>query len=403
MANRVIDGSTAMSLARRLAFPRFPGGPEEGRARGLLAAAVKGLGYVTEEQGFDYDARAADAVRLLSPLLPFLALGLCALLSRRAPVVSWLAATAAAGAAVFFVRWPWLEGLYRGRRRHSANLIARLPEEARAAELAGRRDFPRVLFVAHVDSKSQRLGIVARAILASTLLVATVAAWALLGARALGPGGPAAPLSPALLGSLAVSLACALPLCLNVSGDLSPGALDNASGCAALVEVARALRGGEPLPYEPVFVFTGAEEAGMVGAARLAERLARDSRPGNILFVNLDGTGAGHGLLVLVHGPRRPETKEAVKEAAAACGVRVRFARLIPAAGVDGVPLGSRGMRGVSLLPASIGRAVLAVHRPTDRPGNLEPEAMRTAGLAAMAIAEALAARPGPALRRRFR
>lgn len=50
-----------------------------------------------------------------------------------------------------------------------------------------------------------------------------------------------------------------------------PGALDDCGGVIAMLETARALKAGPPLMNDVIFVFTDAEEAGMLGARAFAE------------------------------------------------------------------------------------------------------------------------------------
>lgn len=69
----------------------------------------------------------------------------------------------------------------------------------------------------------------------------------------------------------------------------SLGAGDNGSACAAMLETARALRAGAPLPVDVLFLFTNGEEDGLLGA----EAFSRDStRIKDIgLILNFDGRG----------------------------------------------------------------------------------------------------------------
>lgn len=107
-----------------------------------------------------------------------------------------------------------------------------------------------------------------------------------------------------------------------------PGADDNASGVAALLEVARlALR--KPWPFDLVFMATGAEEAGMVGATTWARQ---PTRPVSdlLLAVNLDMVGrpwpgdpeAAIGFEALGDGSEA--LAERLAEAGAAAGIEIR-------------------------------------------------------------------------------
>jgi hypothetical protein len=86
-----------------------------------------------------------------------------------------------------------------------------------------------------------------------------------------------------------------LPICAGMfisasSRRVSPGADDNASGVAIMLEVARVLA-ESPIPsVETRFIAFGAEEQGLVGARKLVkERLL----PPDTLVLNLDTIGAG--------------------------------------------------------------------------------------------------------------
>ncbi len=71
----------------------------------------------------------------------------------------------------------------------------------------------------------------------------------------------------------------------------SPGASDNASGVATLLESARALRAHPPLRNDVIFLFSDAEEAGLLGARAFVQHHPLASRVG--LVVNFDARGSG--------------------------------------------------------------------------------------------------------------
>ncbi len=70
----------------------------------------------------------------------------------------------------------------------------------------------------------------------------------------------------------------------------APGAADNGSGVAALLETVRALKAGKPLRNDVVFLFTDGEEAGSLGARLFAQEHAH-SLPEFGLVLNLDARG----------------------------------------------------------------------------------------------------------------
>ncbi len=86
-----------------------------------------------------------------------------------------------------------------------------------------------------------------------------------------------------------------LPICVGMfisasSRRISPGANDNASGVAVMLEAARVLAESPPADTELRFIAFGAEEQGLVGARNL---LKEKFLPPDTLVLNLDMVGAG--------------------------------------------------------------------------------------------------------------
>ncbi len=72
-------------------------------------------------------------------------------------------------------------------------------------------------------------------------------------------------------------------------GQIHPGADDNASGVAVLLELARALKAEGPRPRTVIFLVTTAEEVGLVGARHWVKSLPEGVKP--FAAVNLDTVG----------------------------------------------------------------------------------------------------------------
>jgi len=75
------------------------------------------------------------------------------------------------------------------------------------------------------------------------------------------------------------------------SRQVSPGANDNASGIAVMLEVARVARESPPADSELAFVAFGAEEQGLVGSRTFVRKQKFDRE--NLTVLNLDMVGAG--------------------------------------------------------------------------------------------------------------
>lgn len=132
---------------------------------------------------------------------------------------------------------------------------------------------------------------------------------------------------------------------------VSPGAHDNASGVAVMLEAARVFSEAPPPGVELTFIALGAEEQGLIGAQKLVEvkLLAKET-----MVLNLDGVGAGPRAFVIEGNGifRRRKTSEELNEILAdsikKIGLRpgIRWAAL---AGYDHIPFLRAGMLSTTL------------------------------------------------------
>ncbi len=239
--------------------------------------------------------------------------------------------------------------------------VGRVEGECLIASRRGAR--PRWLIMAHRDSKSQPVPTAVRgAALAGALL-----SWVVLGALAL-----VALLAPVPWPLVAVAGAIGVVsggiLLFSWVGDSSPGALDNASGVAALVGLA-ARQDAEA--DDVAFVITDGEELGLCGARCLATRL-----PPVAGVINLDGIdddGPYH-IVERFGRPRRglaPHLAAALMRAAAESG-RPLVRRDVPfGLMVDHMPLVDAGIPALTLMRGRL-RSLLRVHTPADDLSHLD-------------------------------
>ena len=154
-----------------------------------------------------------------------------------------------------------------------------------------------------------------------------------------------------------------------------PGASDNASGVAAVLEVAGRL---ERRPAENVdvwIVFTGAKEGFMLGMRAWLAEHDGDLSKDRTWFVNVDTVGNGEihhvtaeGFALLYRHDRR------LTAACERLGSRAHVWRL----GTDGVVPLMRGYPSVTLCALENGR-IPNFHRPSDTADNIDPEAVDAA------------------------
>jgi hypothetical protein len=258
---------------------------------------------------------------------------------------------------------------FTSMRRSSANVIARR---------AG-MDEPTVWLVAHTDSKSQtipmlvRVGsILATAIFFSFQLAELAVQWARL------PISTAFQVSPqvtAVLTALAI-----LPIVLCFITNRSPGALDNASGVAAVILAADSIRREKNVGV----LLTSAEELGLAGARAFVA-----SRAGKGIAINCDTIDNEGGFIAMRHGARE-SSLSVLRRVASNLGVQVRVRPLIRGVLADSVAFSDAGWDSWTLSRGNIGTLAL-VHTSKDRPERIEGAGIAAAARILAATAEELA------------
>jgi acetylornithine deacetylase/succinyl-diaminopimelate desuccinylase-like protein len=158
-------------------------------------------------------------------------------------------------------------------------------------------------------------------------------------------------------------------------GATVPGASDNATGVAAVIELVRRVA-AEPLAdTEVIAVVPGCEEAGMGGMAAWMRAEGRALDPRSTLVLGLDTLGAGEPMVVSAEGPLwavrfRDEDIALVDRGAAAAGEppprRFRIGGF-----TDPALARLAGLPAVSLLSLA-GNGFSNYHLPTDVPENVD-------------------------------
>jgi hypothetical protein len=359
--------ATVREVTRQLlALPREAGTPEAAKARDLVAAHLRELGYKVEIQKFNFAPASLLAFPLLGAGLGGLALVVLPLLNS-AGFPSWAALVVwAAGllALVIIVTGVGLGWVPLGQApREDANLIATRGD--------GR---PHRWIVAHLDSKAQGHSMAGRlvAVWATSLAIAVLTGLTLIrlnGAVSplwLGPGAALALLAGLLSGR----------------GRLrgrSAGARDNGTGIVAALTAAEAT-----LDPRIGILITGAEEFGLVGS-RVFARVSTDLRDEE--FVNLDTLDQEGKLYIVSHDARGERLARALEPCLSGSGLPIRRRRLPLGIFVDSAPLAKARAPSVT-----IGRltwnTLRLIHTPADIPEGLSFETAQQVGKAVVEAAD---------------
>jgi Peptidase family M28 len=387
------DPAAALDYARAMARPRRVGTAANDAVIADLSDRLKTVGCAVEVQPFEFSATGEHAIVVyvliaqILILIIFWAWGLSAW-TAVIPAVLLLALLAGSGqiyrAAARASLWPrdlsqvtrlrrwWLT---RGRRYRTANVVARVP--TRPVTTAR----PPILLVAHSDSKSQALPLVARMGLVGLASLAALVFAVLSVLRLWIPWVT----SPAALAGL-IAILSGVPLLLLLmagSGNASPGAIDNAAGAGLVLHLAEYLCAHPP--SRPVTVLiTGAEELGLLGSLAFVQAAGADAQRGATVL-NFDGIGTA-GRLAMVGGGGGP-LDQTVRAACRA--LQISLGRLpLVGAQFDHLPFADVRIDALSLV--SVGRAALSVHTAHDDISKLDIEGFRQAGQVALKVIEAL-------------
>lgn len=171
---------------------------------------------------------------------------------------------------------------------------------------------------------------------------------------------------------------------------LNPGADDNASGAATLLEVARAAATLKVRPRRNVvFVWFAAEELGLRGAEHFASHPPKGFEK-CVAMLNLDMLGAGSGLYI-AGGENFPEIKAAMEAARdrLAPGFGLKAGKIRGEGRADHAPFFEKGIHAVSLFGS--GGEHHGYHSPEDTVYFVTPKTMESGGRTVLGAAFALA------------
>lgn len=350
------DGTLARAQEHLRAIgggPRPAGSRADLAVRRYAARVLGASGFTTREEPFQYSAFPG---RYGTPLIGAAGVGIVA-------SAGHLAARGGAAIALPILVGGALVLGVLGRWLARAGVLELAMMRAEGVNLVATRggSAPAVWLVAHTDSKSQPVPQALRAAGITGLALTWVAAIVLALAQLAGVPG-VAPF--AVWAGLAVAaVATGLPVMLSVVGSDSDGALDNASGVAAVLVAAEQLPPDLPIGV----LLTTAEELGLAGARAWARSRGAASRGtaerGPVLrtgqvALNCDGVD-DVGMLTGMHsGTGHGRVLDALSAAAAARGLPYRSMRLVPGILTDSVALADAGWA-----TATLSRGTLATLR----------------------------------------
>jgi len=348
------EAATLRDRVEALAVPRLTGTEGAEQVESELRDAFEELGYETRELPFSFSSWPGRfGLTVAGVFLALTGVGAAALLRAGEPIPTLVVLVVGLGLTFLplFTLGTALRRLPFGRLE-ARNLLFTRP---------GSR--PSWLVMAHRDSKSQLVPTLVR----TAAVAAGALGWlALVAAAALWFAGELFQFpSWAMVAGAVVALA-GIALALSWSSNNSPGALDNATGLAALLAVAGASPGDEV-----GFLVTDGEELGLAGA-----RAALEPLPPVQGVINVDGLDDRGAIRVAEgHGLRRrgsaPQLAAALLTAGQALEIEVRRQPLPRAIMVDHMPFAAAGVPALTVLRGRW-RSLMRVHRGADSAGRLD-------------------------------
>jgi hypothetical protein len=299
------------------------------------------------------------------------------------------AATLASYEAEASGRRQWIRSLLP--KRTGANVVARVP--------AARRALATLVLVAHHDAANtgvawhpavRTLGH-RRALRRRRVdpFMAPVAA--ALGLGAVACAVPRAPAARWMRRGAAALLALSVAADADVARSATvPGASDNATGVAVVLDLMRSLAASPPADFDVIALLCGSEEAGMGGMAAFLRQHAAEL-PQATLVLGLDTLGAGAPVLASGEGvmceQRYPVAPMAIADEGAAIAGEPRPQRWRIGGWTDPILAVFAGIPAVSML--SMGPGYFPnYHRPSDTPDNVDWDSVEScARIAAGAVA----------------
>ena len=367
------SGERALFFARSLSFPRKTGGPGWQRSRDTILAELQKLGYPASQERFVIQW---DPSLFLKGVVAFtlLLLVVSYLVSRNHPFFAFLLMLAPS-ATIFSSGHVWNALISSGtlplkpRSYPGINLLASLTPRKTSKK--------QILLVAHYDSKAQSLSLSNRSLLLLCLFLLCLIT-SLLYLSVSFPGLPLfpPPTRKEMAFLAAVTALCALMVYKNKTFDISPGALDDASGVGVLLALAEAIKEEPPSEVSVSLLITDAEEDGLLGAWSYVHSHRDELSLGNTYILNLDGVGI-EGRLMLLGGGRSELASRLLALAKGRC-IPLRRWFFLPGVLMDHMPFRWKGMEAASLFCLS--SKSFRIHTPKDTSDLLEQKGLKQVG-----------------------
>jgi hypothetical protein len=295
---------------------------------------------------------------------------------RHIPLLAFILATISVlwiiGWDRFWIRFGgWITSENSHRGIPSKNIVAAF------SDLEGKTP---LYFVTHYDSKSQYLNLFARAgcLLLGSLSAGIFSIWVLMTVSRTWMGSASLTFPAWIQGCFFLLVGLNTLFIFTRNGNDSDGAVDNASGVGVLLEVARILRENPPKNISPVFLFTDAEEFGLLGSLMFQRRHGTDMVNRQAWVVNVDSIGGRGRMRACAVGREGKRWLTELLMFAREKGFSLRKIPFLKGVMMDHLPFARVGIPALSL--TSVSGEGWHLHTPRDRFSLLDERGLEEMG-----------------------
>ncbi len=285
----MIDEESIKQNLNHFAFPRLSGTIHEKKALDLAFKKVSDLGLKPNIQNFEFSTFYSRTYPKIAFLFGFLLL-ISFYIDLSVGIFISLIIGPILVFLVIIMRKP--ENVKFPRNFESANLFVKLKVRRKLSKKVSYNQRKRIVFSCHLDSKGQKLSILARIRSMRTWIISSVIIIGTLGFKYLVQ--PNFVIFFIIIGGILMILnfISTILILINTTNNSSLGAIDNATGITCVLELLKyyLLDDNRIDNIEYWFVFTGCEETGTMGIRNLYKKIKFFERD-SLMLVNFDAIG----------------------------------------------------------------------------------------------------------------
>jgi len=330
--------------------PRLVGSDGEGKTASFIINFMKEAGYEVREEDFNIYLTPWSLLKI-GTLIGLIFLLLSWLIYKTHPFISACLSLSLVGGMIFSDR-VWYAVAKKKTKSfpaflkpaQSKNIIAKLKNKVVD------KDVPELFLIAHYDSKSQNLSLPIRIIFSILMILNCILLSNQYIAYAANSRHPAYIIN---FYFLLATISFIFFLFLKTENK-SPGALDNGGSLGVLLKLAEEIKEDISKNISITFLFTGAEELGLLGAFAYLNSHYKEINKKKSFFLNLDGIGitgklrivGGSSILSPTHGKK---LYSSIKKTSQQLGIKISPFIILPGFMMDHIPFVNQGLDSVSL------------------------------------------------------